>query len=53
MRIENLEREILPGVIEFVVAFESMYFCSLWIEFSNFARNERWMMEIEDLEIES
>lgn len=52
MRIENLEREILPGVIEFV-AFESMYFCSLWIEFSNFARNERWMMEIEDLEIES
>lgn len=53
LRIENLEREILPGVIEFVVAFESMYFCSLWIEFSNFARNERWMMEIEDLEIES
>lgn len=40
------------GVIEFPVALESMRFYSISIEFSNFVRNEIWMMEIEDLPVE-
>lgn len=51
LRIWNVK--FFPRVIEFVVALEKLCISAPFgSNLSNFARNERWMMEIEDLPVE-